>query len=220
MALISLIVELDICSGKFRTLREIKFFALKSLEMHSSVLLCRRSWFIVENLQSRNQKTERATLIKPILFLISQPDFNPLDQLLLAVRKCICILFTRCKGCTLISSFLLFLLLWQLQQKTIMSILNTAALEGDKVGLVCVFVYFLTCPLNSYITLDWTAQCIDLLSISPKSTVICSCQGDKACSVLNTKLVCAEPITAAKTLTHSFNDLLRLVNSAICLKCV
>lgn len=71
-----------------------------------------------------------------------------------------------------------FLSLQQLQQKTIMSILNTAELEGNEVGLLFT---------NSYITPDWTTQYIDLLSICPQNTVGCSCQGDKAFSVLNNK---------------------------------
>lgn len=100
------------------------------------------------------------------------------------------------KGCTLMSSFLLSVALRQLQQKTITSILSTAAPEGDdEVGLVSFFSFFFFfsffnfSPPNGYITPDWTAQCIDLLSISPKSAVICSCQGDKVCSALRTKLV-------------------------------
>ena len=52
-----------------------------------------------------------------------------------------------------------------------MSILNTGALEGIEV------LYPIT---HCYITLGLTAQCIDLMC--PESTVICSCQGDKACT--------------------------------------
>lgn len=65
------------------------------------------------------------------------------------------------------ASMTIFGSLWQLQQKTIMSILNTAALEGhEEVRLLIT---------NSYITLGWTTWYIDRLSICPESTVVCSC---------------------------------------------
>lgn len=79
---------------------------------------------------------------------------------------------------------------------------------GSRGGFVLFF-------FSSYITLGWTTQCIDLLSICPESTVICLCQGDKACSVQSNKHHCVMLVIQlkkflAQTLTDSSTNPLHL----------